>query len=366
MSFLAPVIAISLLIIVHEAGHYLVAKWCKMRVERFSLGFGPPLAGWHRKGTYFQIAPIFFGGFVEIRGMNIAEDVDPDDTHAYPNRPVWQRFLTIFAGPATNYLFAIFLAFVLFTTAGVESGTVWYTITDVQTTSEAYGRVQPGDRVVSIQRAGDTEPIPVYIAHQGEASTSMAELVHKSQGVPFRLTVLRDGNPHTFEVAARQDPEHVWDQETGEQQYLLGVMLGADYERVPVGVLTSTGYALAYPVEQTQRIIDMLRDIASGREEGRLTGPVGIAQEFKRAFSEGWITGLQLFMGLSVWLGLVNLFPLPALDGGRLAFLVYEMATRRRANPKVEATIHMVGIMALLVLMVVVTFNDCSRLLFGA
>src|SRR5690606_31614154 len=131
MSVLGAILAISLLIIVHEAGHYLVARWCKMRVDRFSIGFGPAIASWEHKGTKFQIAPVPFGGFVEIRGMNVAEDVDPDDPHAYPNRPAWQRFLTIFAGPGTNSLFAIFLAFVLFSTAGVPSGTSWYVVSSV-------------------------------------------------------------------------------------------------------------------------------------------------------------------------------------------------------------------------------------------
>ena len=94
-----------------------------MRVERFSIGFGPGILKRTSKktGTVFQIAPIPFGGFVEIRGMNIAEDVDPEDVHAYPNRPAWQRFVTIFAGPATNYLSAIVLAMILFTCHGVES-----------------------------------------------------------------------------------------------------------------------------------------------------------------------------------------------------------------------------------------------------
>src|SRR5512147_419120 len=113
---LAALLSLSFLIVVHEGGHYFVARWCKMRIERFSIGFGPAILKRRAKktGTTFQLAPIMFGGFVEIRGMNIAEEVDPEDQHAYPNRPAWQRFLTIFAGPATNYLSAIFLAFALF------------------------------------------------------------------------------------------------------------------------------------------------------------------------------------------------------------------------------------------------------------
>src|SRR5580765_4366077 len=116
------ILALGFLIVVHEGGHYFVARWCKMRIERFSIGFGPGILKRKSKktGTTFQLAPIPFGGFVEIRGMNIAEDVDPDDKYAYPNRPVWQRFVTIFAGPATNYLSAIVIAFLLYTCHGME------------------------------------------------------------------------------------------------------------------------------------------------------------------------------------------------------------------------------------------------------
>ena len=107
MGFVLAILALGFLIVVHEAGHYVVARWCKMRVERFSVGFGPGILKHKGKhGTVFQLAPLPFGGFVEIRGMNIAEEVDPEDLQAYPNRPAWQRFLTILAGPATNYIFA--------------------------------------------------------------------------------------------------------------------------------------------------------------------------------------------------------------------------------------------------------------------
>ena len=95
MYVLGAILALGLLIIVHEAGHFFVGRWCGMRIERFSIGFGPGLVKWRsKKGTLFQLAPVPFGGFVEIKGMNIAEDVDPDDKQAYPNRPVWQRIAT--------------------------------------------------------------------------------------------------------------------------------------------------------------------------------------------------------------------------------------------------------------------------------
>src|SRR5215510_7248285 len=123
-----------------------------MRIERFSIGFGPGVVKKVSKktGTTFQIAPIPFGGFVEIRGMNIAEDVDPDDQHAYPNRPAWQRFITIFAGPATNYLSAIVLAFFLFTCAGIDSSTAYFGVGKVMPGFDAYGKLESGDRILKV------------------------------------------------------------------------------------------------------------------------------------------------------------------------------------------------------------------------
>jgi RIP metalloprotease RseP len=132
--------------------------------------------------------------------------------------------------------------------------------------------------------------------------------------------------------------------------------------RTHVGVGTAAKEAIVYPVRQTKMILVGLYEWITGKQEGRVSSVVGITSEVKKAIEEGWITAVLLLMVLNVYLGLFNLFPLPALDGGRLVFLGYEMVTRRRANPKLEATIHMVGVLVLAVLLVVVTVNDCRNL----
>ncbi len=361
MFWLGAIVALSALIIVHEAGHYLVAKWCKMRVDRFSLGFGPALIGWRRKGTLFQIAPIPFGGFVEIRGMNIAEEVDPHDIYAYPNRPVWQRFLTIFAGPATNYLFAIFLAFVLFTTAGIKTGNEWYSVSRVNDDFDAQGKLVAGDKITGITLDGADQPVPL-----GTPGYRLIDVVESSKGEQLTVTVERDGQSLDFQIVPKKDTVEDIDPETGEtvvrERYLLGIIMQRHPERAEVGFFTAVGEAFMYPVGQTQRILEDLYLIVTGKREGEITGPVGIASFIRDAIEAGWITALWMLMVLNVYLGLFNLLPLPALDGGRLAFLVYEMATRKRANPKIEAPVHMVGIMLLMLVLVVVTFKDCANL----
>src|SRR5215470_18789136 len=123
MVYVLALFAIGMMIIVHEAGHYFVARWSGMRVERFSLGFGPAILKWRHGDTQFQVAPIFFGGFVHITGMNPHEEYDDNDPSVYPNRPTILRFLTILAGPLTNMLFAIVLIFAVFAVDGQETAT---------------------------------------------------------------------------------------------------------------------------------------------------------------------------------------------------------------------------------------------------
>ena len=123
LSMLVAIIGLGLLIVLHEGGHFLVARLCGMRVERFSIGFGPTLLGFEHKGTTFQIAPIPLGGFVQITGMNPNEEFDKSDPMVYPNRPRWMRMATILAGPAANYLTAFVLTLFVLLAFGMPSKT---------------------------------------------------------------------------------------------------------------------------------------------------------------------------------------------------------------------------------------------------
>lgn len=345
MNWIPAILAIGALIVVHEAGHYVVARLCSMRVERFSIGFGPAILKWksRKTGTQFQLAPIPFGGFVEIKGMNILEEVDPTDASAYPNRPAWQRFVTIFAGPATNYLFAVVLAFGVFTFAGVQSVDP---PTEVDATDAGYsaeGKLLPGDKFVGVEGKPLTGALGPAVKAIGD------------RDAVFQVRRVVDGKAQVVDVTLRPkfDEEH--------DAWRLGVQLRAP-GRADVGVGTAAKEALIYPVVQTKAILTGLYQWITGQAEGRMSSVVGIGQVVKQAIDESWVIALELLMVLNVYLGLFNLFPLPALDGGRLVFLGYEMVTRRRANPKLEATIHMAGVIVLAVLLVVVTVNDCRHL----
>jgi regulator of sigma E protease len=140
--------------------------------------------------------------------------------------------------------------------------------------------------------------------------------------------------------------------------FYMGIANSEQADFVDVGVLEAGRDAIAYPILQTKLIGEGLYGIFSGKEKADPGGPKRIFDEFEKAWKLGWVTGIELLMMLSVYLGLFNLFPLPALDGGRLVFLGYELITRRRANPKIEAMVHMGGIMVLAVVMVLVTLRD--------
>lgn len=346
VGYLLPVMALAFLIVVHESGHYFVAKWCSMRVERFSIGFGPAIPGlkWLTKsGTQFQIAPLPFGGFVEIRGMNILEEVDAEDVHAYPNRPAWQRFLTIFAGPATNYLSAIVLAFGLFTCHGMPSKQRYHTVAEVQPDSAALNKLQVDDRILAI----DGQAV---LANEG---ASITEIISAKKGAPVDLTIQRAGALLHVVITPKAATD-----DKGTPIYLLGIKRSSQADTVKVGVGRSAIAALEFPVVTTKMIVTQFYKIITREEKADPGGPKRIVEEFKAAFDAGWLWALQLFMMLSVYLGLFNLFPLPALDGGRLVFLAYEMVTRRRANAKIEAMVHMGGIMVLFAVMILVTLRD--------
>ena len=367
LTVVLAILAIGFLIIVHEAGHYFVARWCKMRVERFSIGFGPPILSRKHGETDFTIGPIPFGGFVQIHGMLVAEEADPDDPHSYPNRPVWQRFATIFAGPATNYLTAIVLALLLYGVWGVGNGTALVGVDSVADGYDAVGKLKAGDVILK------ADDILIYAAlNKKKPPVRFVDLVQQSKGKPMVLTVLRNGEEIEVAVQAKLNPEFEPHRDKPPEErpknvpeYRIGVGLSFLEQRENVGIVGVVGNAFAYPFRQTKKIVTDLYSIATDkkvRDQAELRSVVGITEVIKKHIDLGITYLLEILMMLNVYLGLFNLFPLPALDGGRLVFLGYEMVTRRRANPKIEATVHMVGIAALMLLLVVVTYKDCARL----
>jgi regulator of sigma E protease len=356
-------LGLAMLMVVHECGHFFVARACGMRVTRFSIGFGPPFfqimpehgyfwfttaAGrirlrlWkhipEKHGhTVYQVAMIPFLAYVQIAGMNPLEEIDENDKGSYANASLIARVLTIFGGPAANYLFASVLFFSSFFFGGREVRT-----TDVRVIEgrpAAAATIQTGDRIVEINH------VPVQEWEQ------MAEVIseHPNQAIPV---VVQRGQER---VSLTVTPSN----EHGKGK--IGVAAIGPVHKVPVGVKEASVLAFKAPAGVVKELVAGLSQWATGKAEGELTGPVGIVKETAKAAQLGWTYLLYLLGALSAYLGAFNLIPFPALDGGRLMFLGYEATTRRRPNAHIEARIHAIGLIMMIGLVAYVTvFKDLS------
>ncbi len=340
MNILLAILGISALVIVHEAGHYLAARAFGMKVLRFSVGFGPTIARFQPKEspTVFQVGLIPFMAYVQIAGMNPAEENDPNDPALYPNKSVFARFMTIFAGPFANYLTASALVFVL-AMMGYHNENRPYepmVVETVQPSSPAArAGIQPGD---VIRKAND-KPVRNVV--------DLIEITADRAGKATSYAVERNGKllePLTITP--------VEDHGRG----VIGIIPKMALEPMPVG--RAIGYSIAYPYELTVQQLEGFRMMfRQGSTEG-LVGPVGMVKFVAR--SGNFVQLANVLILISVALGMFNLMPLPALDGGRLVFLGYEIITRRRANERIETMVHTVGLVLLLCLIALVTLRDVA------
>ena len=338
-TLILAILALGVLIIVHEGGHFLVARLSGMRVDRFSIGFGPTLLSFKRGETIYQIALIPLGGFVQIAGLNPGEEgIATDDPRAYPNRPVWQRLATIFAGPGTNYIFAAVLMVGFYLTWGVPVAGKSAIVGDLKEGKPAAAAgLERGDEIVAINGSKITD------------TNQVAPAITSSLGQPVKIDVMREGQPKTIMVKPEKDGT----------EYRIGIEIWPKEETAPAPAGECIKQGLMFPIQYSGFILHGFREIFAGRQKAEFSGPAGIVKVMQRQISQGAKNALQIMAIISVYLGLFNLLPLPALDGGRLAFLGWEAISRRRVNQRMEQSIHMVGMVVLLAFLVYVTiFND--------
>ena len=337
--YVVGILGLAILMIVHESGHYLVARRFGMRVTTFSIGFGPRLYKHQPEGsaTTFQIALIPFIAYVQIAGMNPYEETDPKDVGSYQNASLWARVCTIAAGPLANYFFASVLFFAGFMIAGkvVEDRTSMRVVTHPDGPAHAAGVVD-NDRIVSVngEHVGSWEQLTRAVSsHPGDA---------------IELELARDGAPDPVRV--RVVPRAKGDENAGT------IMIGPPIRVDKVGFAEAGKLAVTEPPKVVADTIVGLVRFISGKEKVQAAGPVGMAKMAAAAAKSG--TGdLFKFLGaLSAYLGGFNLLPVPALDGGRLIFLGFEAASRRKPDAKVEAKVHALGLLMLLCMIGFVTY----------
>lgn len=348
LHILVAVLGLSLLMIVHEGGHYLAARAFKMRVIRFSIGFGPTLARYRPKDspTTFVVGAIPLLAYVQIAGMNPYEEVDEDDPGLFQHKSWFARLVTIAAGPVANYLFASLVLFAV--AASVGKGHF------EATTPTTAGMIEPGSPAAS---AG-IEPGDVFLRADGKAIHSFEDLVAATTpkpGQPVAYVIERDGQvlpPITITPRDDAGVGHI------------GIAAAGSVTYVPVSIADAAKMALVEPYEMTvAQVKGIAGMVRSGNTEG-VAGPVKVGAALASAVDHGPLSVLNLLIIISVALGFANLLPIPALDGGRLIFLVYELVTRRRPDAKVEAAVHMVGFVFLIGMLLLVTFRDI-RDVFG-
>lgn len=341
LQFLVAILGLSVLVIVHEAGHYLIARAFGIRVTRFSIGLGPVIVKYQPKGspTLFQICAVPFLAYVMIAGMNPAEEVDPNDPGLYPNKSILARTLTIFGGPFANYLAASLMLFTLAITG-------WR----IDTVSEpmVVDTVDPS----SPAAASGMKPGDVIVEADGHTIRNVEELIKVTgprAGQATNYVIKRDGK---LLPALQITPRTV------EGRGVIGVTAKHETRYQPLPLSEAATLALVKPWEYTIANFSGMADLIRRRTTEGLTGPVGMSKLVAQQAEKGLYAFVQILIAISVALGSFNLLPLPALDGGRLVFLGYEIITRRRPNERIEAAVHTVGLLFLLGVIALVTLRD--------
>lgn len=351
MDIFLAIVALCLLIVIHELGHYICAVRTGMYVDRFSVfGIGPAIVKLGRyRGTEFVIGAIPFGAYVQIRGMEAEDEKkeeaeppaeEPTESPNFRDKPLSSRFLVLAGGPAANYLAASLILFGVFVTAGANGPVEAVQIDRFAEVSAARDAgLEQGDEII---RVGDV----VIDPKAGTRSVGLATEPYLGQTVD--VTVRRHGEAVTHSVTLPEEPP------------ALGIWYKLRSSRQEVGVGEAAWLAAKRPVEITGQQLGALYLLATGQLEARLEGPVGIVRHIARSAESGLIAFLGMAAFISTLLGMFNLLPLPALDGGRMTFLLFEVIARRRASSRVEEMVHGIGMLALLALLALVTIGDLS------
>ena len=346
------------LVTVHELGHYLVGRWFGVKADAFSIGFGKELAGWtDRRGTRWKLAAIPLGGYVQFKGdMNPASVADPNapaDDDTFQCKALWKRALIVFAGPATNLIVAvaIFASFNL-----------------------AYGKIEAHNEIgrfaeVSAAREAGLEQGDLITAIDGQEIEQFADigpLVMMYPGREIEITFLRDGDEQMLPVTIGESIET--DRFGNESRVgRLGVY-SQDPEIIPVGPIEAVVLAFDQSIGLMKMMVTGLQQIVLGdRSIKELGGPIKIAKYSGEQLSLGPLALVSFAALISINLAFINLLPIPALDGGHLAFYAAEAVRRKPVGPRGQEWAYRTGMALVLMLMVVVTVNDIVSLpIFGS
>jgi len=338
MAILTFIIILSILVLVHELGHFLVAKKFKIKVEEFGFGYPPRLFGVKRKGTIYSLNWLPFGGFVRMRGEDL-----PEGKGSFSVQPKLVKLAVLTAGVAMNFLLGVVLFGVIYTKLGIPQKVDYLRITAVSQNSPAErAGIKPGDKIINFK--DEQEFIKFINLNRGKEI--VLRLENREVSVIPRLIEATPAGEGALGIGFTN----------------MDMVQFPFWQRPFLGAWVGFKEALGWGKDIIMSLTKTAVGLSKGQAPQEVAGPVGIYQISRDVTKIGLIPSLQFMAILSINLSILNLLPLPALDGGRLAFLVLEAATRRKIKPKIEQMIHLVGMALLIGLMILVTIKDIKRL----
>lgn len=338
LTIVATIFVFGIIVFIHEFGHFITAKASGMRVDEFAIGFGPAIAKKRKGETLYSIRAIPLGGYNKIAGMDPEE---PMDDRSFLNKPVWKRFIVIAAGAVFNFLLAIVIFFMIYAVNGIQTPSMEPVVGNMMSNSPALAaHMTVNDRIVSINGKPVNEWTDISKTLQGTANTLVPIVVNRD-GVNQELTVI---------------PEAVGN----EGRAVIGI--NPVMNSMPLNVAEAAAQSLHTTGFVLVSMVDGIWSMITGHTNAELAGPIGVAQMAGQVAESGFANLLQFTALLSLNLGVINLLPIPALDGGHLIVLIIEGITRRRLPAKALQYIQMTGIVILLALFVYATTHDISRL----
>jgi len=349
VNIISVIILLGVLIFVHEFGHFIVAKACGVSVLKFSLGFGPRLVGKTVGETDYRVSLIPLGGYVKMLGEDSNDRVDEaDETRSFSGQPVWKRILIVGAGPSFNFLFAI-VAFTLIYSFGITTLTA--RVGDVKQPSAAYeAGIQKDDIILSI----DGKDINDWSA--------LAETISTRGGKRLKMMVERkDRLLELFVTPRAVTTENLFGEEI--KTYRIGITASSEVTVEHVNPFRAfmigcqeTWFIFKITILS---IVKMIQGVVSPKTVG---GPILIAQMAGSQVKQGLVPFIFFMSVLSVNLGVLNLLPIPVLDGGHLLFFLIELVTRRQINVKWREIAQQVGFYILIAIMLFVFYNDIVKI----
>jgi regulator of sigma E protease len=346
-------IVLGVLIFFHELGHFLVARFFGVGVEKFSLGFGPRLFGKHVGITDYRVSAIPLGGYVKMVGEEPDADIDPADIAiSFTHKHVLKRILIVAAGPVFNVLLAVIIFYGIFQFSG--EFILKPVIGEVQADSPARAAgLVSGDEVVAI---GSTAV---------SSWEDMADLISSSQGRPLAIIIRREGAERTFTIAPQlKTTKNIFGENV--PRYVIGITAAGDYttrELNPLEAFTESLVQSYNVIELT--VVSVVKIIQGTVSSKTIGGPIMIAELAGQQAKQGAMNLLFFIALISINLAILNILPIPVLDGGHLLFFFIELIIGRPVSIRVREVAQQAGLFVLILLMIFVFYNDITRIFFS-